>query len=259
MKPADRPSGRSQARGALGLPRVHHRVTDSTNERAKELGARGAPHGTLVTAGRQTAGRGRQGRRWEAPADRALLASVVVRPLDAHDAVLPLAVAVAVCEACEEAAPVSCRIKWPNDVWVEGRKVAGILVEGRPQEGWAVVGVGINVTTTAAELPPGIRGATTSLALARGEPGRSDEPPATALLSALLRTLRERLEQAPGRVLSSWRERDALAGRPVAWEGGRGVATGVNDRGALLVDTPRGRLELDAAEVHLAPGTGSGR
>ena len=122
----------------IGQPRVHHRLTDSTNERARELASRGAPHGTLVTADEQTAGRGRQGREWVAVPGSALLMSVVLR---SASATLPLAAAVAVCEAL----PVDAAIKWPNDIWVERCKVAGILVEARPQEGWAVLGIGVNV------------------------------------------------------------------------------------------------------------------
>src|SRR5436190_1125173 len=129
----------------IGLPRVHHRVTDSTNERARELAAAGALHGTLVTADEQRVGRGRQGRAWTAPPGSSVLMSVVLREL--HEA-LPLAAAVAVAEAL----PVPSEIKWPNDIWIERRKVAGILVEGRPQEGWAVLGIGLNVGTEA--FPP---------------------------------------------------------------------------------------------------------
>ena len=95
----------------LGVPRVHHRVTDSTNERARELALAAAPHGTLVTADEQSAGRGRQGRTWTAPPGSALLMSLVLRELDP---LLPLAAAVAVCEALPEDA--DARIKWPNDV-----------------------------------------------------------------------------------------------------------------------------------------------
>ena len=94
----------------IGTPRVHHRLTDSTNERAKELAAAGALGGTLVTADEQTAGRGRQGRVWTAPAGSALLLSVVLRDLDERHALLPLAAAVAVCDAV----PVDASIKWPN-------------------------------------------------------------------------------------------------------------------------------------------------
>ena len=109
---------------ALGRPRRHHRLTDSTNARARDLAGAGAPHGTLVTAGEQTAGRGRQGRTWVAPPGRALLMSLVVRP---PSPLIPLAAGVAVAEL------VGGQIKWPNDVLLDDRKVAGILVEGRPR------------------------------------------------------------------------------------------------------------------------------
>ena len=151
----------------LGTPRVHLRRTDSTNERAKELALSGAPHGTLVTAGEQTAGRGRQGRTWTAAPGEALLMSIVLRELRPT---LPLGAAVAICEAL----PVECAIKWPNDIWVDGRKLAGILVEGRPQEGWAVLGIGLNVSTRA--FPPELSGIATSLRLA----GHTSEPEARA-------------------------------------------------------------------------------
>src|ERR687893_2569530 len=101
----------------IGGPRVHHRLTDSTNERARDLAVGGAPHGTLVTADEQTAGRGRQGRAWVAPPGSALLMSLVLRDLREEHALLPLTAALAVSEACEASASVECRIKWPNDVW----------------------------------------------------------------------------------------------------------------------------------------------
>lgn len=232
----------------LGFPRVHHRTTDSTNERAKALAAAGAPHGTLVTAGEQTAGRGRQGRRWESPPGRALLASVLLRGLEDRHELLPLAAAVAVCEACEAVAAVDCRIKWPNDVWIAGRKVAGILIEGRPQERWAVVGVGVNVTTRADELPAGLRSAATSLTMAASD---DPAPAVDSLLEALLDRLGARLDDSAERVLRAWRGRDALAGATLSWEGGRGIGAGVDDRGYLLVDTDEGRVTLGAGEVHL--------
>ena len=141
----------------IGTPRVHHRLTDSTNERAKELAEAGALHGTLVTADEQAAGRGRQGREWTAPARSSVLMSVVLRELDAF---LPLTAAVAVCDAL----PVEAQVKWPNDVWIERRKVAGILVEGRPQEGWAVLGIGLNVITDS--FPAELADTATSLRLA---------------------------------------------------------------------------------------------
>jgi BirA family transcriptional regulator, biotin operon repressor / biotin---[acetyl-CoA-carboxylase] ligase len=217
----------------IGRPRAHWRVTDSTNERARELAAAGAPHGTLVTADEQTAGRGRQGRAWTAPPRSAVLMSLVLRELDE---LLPLAAAVAVCEAL---APVPCAVKWPNDVWVERRKLAGILVEGRPQQGWAVLGVGLNVTAHPGDLPA------TSLAAHGGE----TDP--EAVLGLLLPALERWLGAPANEVLPAWRERDALRGGHVRWDGGEGTAAGVDDSGALLVETDAGRVALHAGEVHL--------
>ena len=125
---------------ALEGPRLHLRRTDSTNDRARDLAQAGAPSGTLVTAEEQSAGRGRHGRTWAAPPGAALLCSAILRPLEARHALLPLAVPLAVCEAAEALAPVECRVKWPNDVWLEERKLAGILIEARPPD-WAVIGV----------------------------------------------------------------------------------------------------------------------
>jgi BirA family biotin operon repressor/biotin-[acetyl-CoA-carboxylase] ligase len=216
----------------IGSPRVHHRLTDSTNERARELAALGAPHGTLVTADEQTAGRGRQGREWTAPPRSAVLMSLVLRELE--DA-LPLAAAVAVCEAL----PVAAMIKWPNDVWIDGEKVAGILAEGRPGEGWAVLGIGLNVSSHPPDLPA------TSLR-AHGEEG-SVEDVLAALLPELDRWLRAPLAD----VLAAWRSRDALLGETVRWQDGSGTGAGVDESGALLVETGSGRVALNAGEVHL--------
>src|SRR4051812_15731825 len=120
----------------FGAPWRHFARTDSTNTRTRELAAAGAPGGTVVTAGEQTAGRGRQGRSWTAPPGKALLYSALLRPLDDRHLMLPLAVPLAVCEAAEALRPgLECGVKWPNDVLVAGRKLAGILIEARPQDG----------------------------------------------------------------------------------------------------------------------------
>jgi BirA family transcriptional regulator, biotin operon repressor / biotin---[acetyl-CoA-carboxylase] ligase len=223
----------------IGTPRVHHRVADSTNERAKELARAGAPHGTLVTAGEQTAGRGRQGRSWLARPGSSVLMSLVLR--DPPES-LPLAAAVAVAEAV----PADCLIKWPNDVLVSGRKLAGILVEGRPQEGWAVLGIGLNVTTPAADFPAELRDIATSLAAALGEALDTEE-----VLAALLARLDTRLASPLDEVLEEWRGRDALLGSEVHWSGGAGTAAGIAADGSLLVDTESGQVTLAAGEVHL--------
>jgi BirA family biotin operon repressor/biotin-[acetyl-CoA-carboxylase] ligase len=226
----------------IGAPHVHHRVTDSTNERGKLLAAAGAPHGTLVTADEQTAGRGRQGRSWVAPPGRALLMSVVLRGLDERTPLAPLAAAVAVCEAFPEANG----IKWPNDVWVDGRKVAGILVEGRPREGWAVLGIGLNVAAAVDEFPAELREIATSLRAAGSAVGTPTEA-----LKRLVPVLDTWLAASPEAVLGAWRPRDALRGRPISWADGSGVAAGIDDEGSLLVETDAGVVALRAGEVHL--------
>ena len=227
----------------LGHPRVHHRRTDSTNARARDLAVAGAPHGTVVTASEQTAGRGRQGRNWSAPADRALLCSIVIRD---PSALLPLAAALAVAEIAGEGA----RIKWPNDVLLDGRKLAGILIEGRPQEGWAVLGMGINVAVRLEDLPPELHETAATL-------GREPED-VDAVLAELLAALERWLAAREDEVLARYRELDALAGREIRWASGTGVAAGIADDGGLLVRVADGKtVTLAAGEVHLGPAHSS--
>jgi BirA family biotin operon repressor/biotin-[acetyl-CoA-carboxylase] ligase len=227
----------------FGSPHRHFRRTDSTNTRARELAEADAPHGTVVTADEQSEGRGRQGRGWSAPPGRALLYSAILRPLDRRHLLLPLAVPVAVCEAAEELRPgIECAIKWPNDIWLEERKLAGILIEARPQDGWAVIGVGLNLTVAPDEFPPELRDSAISL-FGRSEASAAD---------VLNRHLDRWVEEDAGTILSAWRSRDALRGREIAWGDGSGVADGVDDRGNLVVALADGdRISLGAGEVHL--------
>jgi BirA family transcriptional regulator, biotin operon repressor / biotin---[acetyl-CoA-carboxylase] ligase len=225
----------------LGRPQVHHRLTDSTNAQARALADAGAPHGSMVTADEQHAGRGRQGREWTAPPGSAVLMSLLLRDLDERHALLPLAAAVAVCEACGPA--LDAAVKWPNDVWIDRRKVAGILIEGRPQEGWAVLGIGINVTTDS--FPPELSEIATSLRLS------GYETTTEAVLSDLIAALDRWIGAPPEAVLEAWRSRDALKGERVRWSDGEGTADGIDDSGALRVQTDNGPVTLDAGEVHL--------
>jgi BirA family biotin operon repressor/biotin-[acetyl-CoA-carboxylase] ligase len=220
----------------LGSPRLHLRRTDSTSRRARELAGAGAPHGTLVTAAQQTAGRGRQGRVWTAPAGRALLCSIVIRN---PPRLLPLAAGVAVAEV----AGPEALVKWPNDVLMRGGKVAGILVEGRPQEQWAVLGIGLNVALRDDDFPPELQGIAATLGL---EP-EAIEP----VLARLLETLERWSAATPTAVLQALRARDALRGQPVRWAGGEGRAEGIDEQGRLIVGTRAGPRALDAGEVHL--------
>lgn len=257
---------REECDRTFGSLHRHYRSTDSTNTRARELAAAGAPHGTIVTAAEQSAGRGRQGRTWTAPPGKALLYSAIVRPLEERHAMLPLAVPLAVCEAAEQLRPdLECKVKWPNDIHVERRKLAGVLIEARPQDGWAVLGIGLNLTIEPDEFPPDLHDTAISVFGTRdedrgkGSAGHSPLLSAGPLPSVLLtatEVLSHRLDhwvQAdPDAVLEDWRARDALLGREVAWEGGSGIADGVDDRGYLLVVTPAGdRVAVGAGEVHL--------
>jgi BirA family transcriptional regulator, biotin operon repressor / biotin---[acetyl-CoA-carboxylase] ligase len=237
----------SAAGPTIGSPHIHHRHTDSTNIRLRELAEAGAPHGTVVTADEQDAGRGRQGRRWFAPPGTALLYSALLRPL-ADRPLLPLAVPLAVAEAAESLAPIECELKWPNDVWVDGRKLAGILIEGRPQPpgqdgSWAVVGVGLNVAVPPDAFPEELRETATSIGHGASVEGAK---------RALDERLSHWIEQPAAAVLGGFRERDALRGRRLSWEGGGGVAAGIDESGHLLVDTGEGKpVALGAGEVHL--------
>jgi BirA family biotin operon repressor/biotin-[acetyl-CoA-carboxylase] ligase len=269
------PPRASQTLTSIGHPRLHLRRTGSTNERARELAFLGAPHGTLVTASEQTAGRGRQGRRWSAPAGSALLMSLLLR--DAPP-LLPLIAAVAVADV----AGAHARIKWPNDVVVaaspEGElpgegtdvstganagpglaKLAGILVEGRPQEGWAVLGIGVNVAVRLEQLPAELRpGADVG---ADAERAGNGLPAATLglepadvepTLARLIDALDQRLAEPPHATLEAWRARDALRGREVTWAQGSGRADGIDGEGRLVVALEDGgRTTLGAGEVHL--------
>ncbi|MET0683704.1 MAG: biotin--[acetyl-CoA-carboxylase] ligase, partial [Solirubrobacteraceae bacterium] len=216
---------------ALGRPRLHLRTTGSTNDRARALATAGAPHGTLVTTGEQTAGRGRQGRTWSAPAGQALLLSLVLRD---PPPLLPLRAGLAVAGVAGDAA----RVKWPNDVLLDGRKLAGILVEARPQDGWAVLGIGLNAAVDLAALPAEVRDRAATL----------DRPP-EAVLADLLPALEARLAESDEATLAELRERDALLGRPIRWEGGAGVGAGIGDDGTLLVRTDDAVVRLAAGEV----------
>ena len=152
---------------------------------------------------------------------------------------LPLAAGVATAEVVGPQA----RLKWPNDVVLGGRKVAGILIEGRPQELWAVLGIGLNVAVRTEDFPVELR---------RSAGGMGLEPDAIEpTLERLLDSLRHWIEADPSDILDGVRARDALLGLSVRWGGGQGEAAGVDSDGRLIVETGGGRVTLEAGEVHL--------
>lgn len=249
---------------SFGWPHRHYHVTDSTNSRARELVEVGAPGGTVVTAREQTEGRGRQGRVWTAPEGKALLYSAILRPLDERHLLLPLSVPLAVCAAAETLREgVECQVKWPNDVWLEERKLAGILIEAKPQESWAVIGVGLNLSIAPEEFPPDLRQPAVSLFVpAKGTRGGSRRslpavappgPPPSPLTATqvLNRHLDRWVSANHDDVLEEWRRRDGLRGREISWDEGSGVADGIDDRGNLVVVDGGSRVSLGAGEVQI--------
>jgi BirA family biotin operon repressor/biotin-[acetyl-CoA-carboxylase] ligase len=226
-------------------------VIGSTNDEAMARGRAGAPHGTVISATAQTKGRGRQGRSWHAPPGENLTLSVVLRPKLPPAAVPPLTLAagVAVWDALNSLG-FRASIKWPNDLLIEGKKVAGILTETSTRGDrldLAVVGVGLNVNTTAfpAELDP----IATSLAIVRGE--RLD---LGSIRTLVARHLEERIErflvEGPADAVTAFKERTDLLGRRVRSADVEGLAVDVDEAGALWLETDAGRrVRIVAGEV----------
>jgi BirA family biotin operon repressor/biotin-[acetyl-CoA-carboxylase] ligase len=226
----------------------HHDSIDSTNRRAKELAAAGCPARSLVVAEAQTAGRGRRGRAWHSPAGSGIYASLVLRPTLApeHAPLLTLAASVAIAEALCARANVATVIKWPNDVLVGTRKIAGILTEmvAEPERmDFAVVGFGINVNLAASAVPAELRAVATSLRIETGRTFRRAE-----LLADCLKRLGDLCaELEAGRfdaVLAPWRARSNFIGRRVRVETLRetrvGLASDVGPDGSLVLETADG-------------------
>jgi BirA family transcriptional regulator, biotin operon repressor / biotin---[acetyl-CoA-carboxylase] ligase len=243
----------------LGSPLHRLATTTSTNDEAKRGARAGAPHGATWVAEEQTAGRGRQGRSWVSPRGENLLFSVLLR-VDCIPSRLPLVAIVAglaVRDAVARAAPsAGASIKWPNDVLVGPKKIAGILVEaitaGRRIEA-VVVGVGVNVHTRV--FPEDLAERATSVSLVSGQP-----PDRDALLADILEGIDHDLHVVLARGLGLVRARvdaaDALRGKGLRNDSGdSGVASGIDDEGRLLVRRDDGVLtRWSAGEVHLVTG-----
>lgn len=235
----------------IGQEVVYYQEADSTNVRAHELGEAGAAEGTVVIADRQTAGKGRLGRRWESPSGVNLYTSVLLRPpiLPWHASQLTFLSAVAVARAVEEIGGLAPTVKWPNDVLLRGKKLAGLLNEMSSEtEGihFVVLGIGVNLNMRADQFPPDLRYPATSLALERGAPVSR-----TAFARALYRHLDALyelyLEQGFAPILHSWEAFFDLTGKPVAVDVPRGSlrgrVAGLDDDGALLLRLEDGTVE----------------
>ena len=230
---------------AVALPIVRLPSVDSTQIYAARLAAHGAPDGTAVVAETQTRGRGRRGREWHDAPGSCLLLSVILRSSlpAARLPLLSLASAVAVAEALIAVAGVDARLKWPNDVQVRGRKIAGILLERRGDA--IVLGIGVNVMQPA--LVPELDAVATSIAREHGHTDRE------ALLAEVLDRVgqwRARLEREGFTPLRArWTALATTPGRYVTAEGVSGVARGLDSDGALIIETAAGATRVLAGDV----------
>ncbi len=244
--------------------RIHYLpVVDSTNRLALKLAREGAAGGTVVFADCQTRGRGRLERIWQSPPGRNLYASFLLRPaIDPADAArITLTAGVAVAEMISIFCPEGVGLKWPNDVFIRGRKVCGILTEMKTK-GKAldalVVGVGLNVNITGQDFDPVFRGAATSL---REESGRtfSREDVAVLLCDSFEKWYRIFLDEGFAPVRKRWLSLSEMTGSRVRvlfqGEVREGVVTGIDHDGALLLDDELGAVRrIIAGDASIVKG-----
>lgn len=239
---------------------IHHNVIGSTNDEAKRLAASGEKDGTLITADTQTAGRGRMGRVWFTPPDSAIAMSLILRPAtsEIHLAQLSLLGGLAVAEGIEAVTGLKPQLKWPNDVLIEDKKVAGVLAEasfdGNKVE-WVVLGIGINVN---AAPPPEVILETPATCL---RPWTGREINRAELMRAVLDHFDSHYYSADAGLGSEtltkeWKARLAYLGKPVrvvtaiGWV--EGALRGVTSAGNLTMRLADGsHREFLAGDVHL--------
>jgi BirA family biotin operon repressor/biotin-[acetyl-CoA-carboxylase] ligase len=225
-----------EARG-ISEPIQYVAVANSSNILVRALAERGAPHGTTVMVGEQRAGKGRQGRSWDLAPGDGLAMSVLLRPdrPGARYPMLALGAAVAVASALGD----KFLIKWPNDILSPaGKKVSGILSEADISEGFLIIGIGINCNRT----PLGVERA----CAASDVTGEAIDQ--AALAAEVVSRVLEIANWSESAVLTAWRERDALIGQSIRVGKVSGVAAGVDERGALRVES------IDGAEAYVLAG-----
>jgi len=236
---------------------------ESTNTAAHPLAEKGAPEGTVVLANAQTRGRGRMGRRWISPPDVNLYFSIVLRPDGDPRRVglWTLAAANAVAQAIEQTVGLPTRLKWPNDLLIHHKKVAGLLLESVVQKGrirYLVLGIGVNVNLLCDALPKTLRGSVSSL---RHESGRVIDR--VRLLQRILESLeiqyRSFRAEPPGKILNTYTARSETLGRSVRvqdqdheWTG---IAEGLTPEGALILSRNEGEEVIIRSDdvIHLRP------
>jgi len=235
-----------------GCEIVYFKETDSTNRQARMLAKEGAPHGTLVIADTQSAGRGRRGRGWISPAGEGVFMSLIVRPNEQPSQVakMSLTLALAVGRAIEQVTGLDARIKWPNDIVIDGRKVCGLLLEmdaTAEKVESIVAGVGINVHQT--QFDEEIAHTASSLDLLAGK-----RVSRSAIVRAFLAEFERAMALADEAMMDAYRARSATIGQTVQVIGLNGTYTGtakgITQSGTLLVELETGEVrEVLAADV----------
>ena len=237
-------------------------ICTSTNQIALDAAKEGAPEGLVVVAETQTAGRGRQRRLWHSPSGKNLYFSVLLRPQcpQARLPQLAMVAALALHQALRKVAPeLDIGLKWPNDLWLNGQKLSGILCECPPQSGERraiVVGVGLNVNARREDFPPELQETATSLAIAAGH-----DFDRTTLLAELLNAFGELYinwfnSKDLELFLSTWEKADILRGRTITvvrpTDQLEGVVLGITATGLLRLEVPgQSEVVVSAGDVHI--------
>ena len=233
-------------------------TVDSTNTRAKTMAILGMPHGTVLMAGHQTAGRGRMGRSFQSPRDMGVYMSVILRPESGTKDLMHLtcATAVAMCDAVEAATGFRPGIKWTNDLVADKRKIAGILTEivSMPKETAIIVGIGINCCQAINDFAPELQSFAGSLAMTTGK--EIDRAKLAAEMVMALQKMDATLVSGKAEMLERYRQDCITIGKDISLVRGDDVqyghAFGVDDDGALLVGFPDGHTEpVNSGEVSI--------
>ena len=249
-----------RAPGTIGWRIHYYKEVESTQDVAARLAAAGAEHGTAVIAETQSAGRGRMGRRWHSPPGANLYTTIILRPKIpiAEVAQLSLVAGVAAAEALQTIAAGMVALKWPNDVWLNGKKAGGMIAEAISEANQALacvlLGIGLNLNLAAEELPDELRAHATSVLIETGV--RCDrEAIAAALFSSLNNRYMEFESRGFGGIRDACERYSALSGKKVAIVNGEareaGVVRGIDSDGALILDTGGSVKRILAGDVTL--------
>ncbi|TKB12161.1 biotin--[acetyl-CoA-carboxylase] ligase [Desulforhopalus sp. IMCC35007] len=245
------------------LPIFAYTSIDSTNIKAKELASTGAANGTMVIADYQTQGRGRLGKDWLSSAGRGLYCSIIVRPkilIDAYPQIT-LVAGVALAQYFEQLINRKIQLKWPNDIFIGGRKCAGILTESAlpaaREERYAVIGIGININHKLTDFPQELRSKVTSLYLQK-EMLFDIATIGQEVRDTVLEQLSLYEKNGLKHIIGQWKERDFLKGKKTQWVSSQrklivGTALGIDDKGLLYVEDEQGAIhEVLSGDVQLA-------